>query len=319
MKKILLTILFICLLSASLGYMILFEGKFDNFEDWWDQQTRGSSSFPFSPYKKYRKEASLLYFDEANSIEFLDRHLFWKGSGAIAKPELSQDYGLVNIIVISGGYGYSDQVEAVVRGSGGQDFILGPVTVSNGRVSKVGVINSGTWTNEPLAFHGSDSHPFSGTAEIKFKSGQVIEEIPFLSGKKHGQHTRYNERGVPIFSKDYVHGKKSGTHIFWFSRPLDPDDYKTKSKEGYPSLWIEINEKAKEKFRKKYGTSESNEWVVSKYKLSGGAFGVKLLEHWLDNKKHGLFEGFDEYGNKTFKDEFKHGLRIKHRIFDKTK
>ena len=34
--------------------------------------------------------------------------------------------------------------------------------------------------------------------------------------------------------------------------------------------------------------------------MEGGSFGVKLLEHWHHNLKHGLFEGFDEFGNKTF-------------------
>ena len=34
---------------------------------------------------------------------------------------------------------------------------------------------------------------------------------------------------------------------------------------------------------------------------------------------HGLFEGFDQFGNKTFKDEYKMGLRVKHKTFDKTK
>ena len=82
---------------------------------------------------------------------------------------------------------------------------------------------------------------------------------------------------------------------------------------------MEINEKAKDKFRDKYATPESNEWVVQNYKLSGGDFEVELLEHWYENQKHGLFEGFDRFGNKTFKDEYRHGLRIKHKIFDKTK
>ena len=56
-----------------------------------------------------------------------------------------------------------------------------------------------------------------------------------------------------------------------------------------------------------------------KLQTEGGSFQVKLLEHWLDNQKHGLFEGFDEFGNKTFKDDYSHGKRIKHKIFDKTK
>lgn len=319
MKKFIFSIFLLSILSGGLGYVILFEGKFENFENWWDRQTRDSSSIPFSPYKKYRKDSSQLYFEEANAITFHDRHLFWKGSGAIAMPELSQDHKVVKIIISKGGFGYSDKVDASVTGSGGQDFILGPVFVSNGSIKEVGIIKTGTWADTPLAYHGSDEHPFSGTVETKLAGGQILEKAQYLSGKKHGKHTRYSERGVPVFSKDYVGGKKHGTHLFWFPSPVDPDDYKTKGKEGYTSLWMEINEKAKEKFGERYGSAKSNEWVVSRYKLGGGSFGVKLLEHWFENKKHGLFEGFDYLGNKTFKDEYKYGLRIKHRTFDKTK
>jgi len=32
-----------------------------------------------------------------------------------------------------------------------------------------------------------------------------------------------------------------------------------------------------------------------------------------------LFEAFDRYGNKMYKDEYKLGLRINHRTFDKDK
>ncbi len=319
MKKVLLTFFLITLLSAVLGYVILFEGKFDNFERWWNQKTRDSSSIPFSPYKKLRKDSSLLYFKEANEVLFTDRHLFWKGRGAIAKPELNQDHDLVGVIVASGGFGYSNQVLASVSGSGGEDFELGPVVVENGKIVKVGIRKTAKWSLTPLAYHGNDERPYSGTIESKFKSGQIIEEIQFLSGQIHGKHTRYNERGIPIFSKDYLHGKKHGTHIFWFQEPLDPDSYQPPSGESYASLWMEINEKAKKKFLQNYGSMKSNDWVISKYKLAGGSFEVRLLEHWFENKRHGLFEGFDKYGNKTFKDEYKHGLRTKHRTFDKTK
>ena len=51
----------------------------------------------------------------------------------------------------------------------------------------------------------------------------------------------------------------------------------------------------------KIGSAKSNEWVVSRYKLGGGSFGVKLLEHWFENKKHGLFEGFDYLVTKLLK------------------
>ena len=35
--------------------------------------------------------------------------------------------------------------------------------------------------------------------------------------------------------------------------------------------------------------------------MAGGSFQVKLLEHWENNQKDGLFEGFDRFGNKTLK------------------
>ena len=84
-------------------------------------------------------------------------------------------------------------------------------------------------------------------------------------------------------------------------------------------MWIFLQTEAKEKFGPAYGSHASNQWVVKNYRLKGGSFQVRLLEHWKNNLKHGLFEGFDEFSNKTFKDEFKNGLRIKHQIFDKQK
>lgn len=121
MKKIFIAFLTVTMLSASLAYVILFEGKLKNFEVWWDDKTRHSASIPFSPYKKYRKDSALLYFKGANSIAFEDRHLFWKGSHAIAKPELTQKNKLINVIITTGGFGYSKKVRAYVTGAGGDN------------------------------------------------------------------------------------------------------------------------------------------------------------------------------------------------------
>jgi hypothetical protein len=319
MKKILIALSALGLVTAGLAFMILFEGKFINFETWWDKQTRNSDGIPFSPYNKYIKSSSLLHFKEANSVKFIDRHLFWKGSGAIAKPELTKDNRLVKLVMTYGGYGYSKQVKAIITGSGGQNFELGPVITKNGEIKSVGIIKTSLWNSTPLAYHGEDSFPFSGTMVTKFKTGQIIEEIKYLSGKKHGTQNRFNDKGIGVYSKEYVHGKKHGTHIFWFEQPIDPDNYQSPEGKQYSSLWMEINEKAKQKYKGDVGTPDFNEWVVSKYRLKGGDFTVRLLEHWHYNQKHGLFEGFDKFGNKTFKDEFKYGLRTKHRTFDKTK
>ena len=53
--------------------------------------------------------------------------------------------------------------------------------------------------------------------------------------------------------------------------------------------------------------------------MAGGSFQVRLLEHWENNQKDGLFEGFDRFGNKNFKDEYNMGIRIKHRFLTKRK
>ena len=129
---------------------------------------------------------------------------------------------LLKLSLSKGGFGYSDKVDASVTGSGGQDFILGPVFVSNGSIKEVGIIKTGTWADTPLAYHGSDEHPFSGTVETKLAGGQILEKAQYLSGKKHGKHTRYSERGVPVFSKDYVGGKKHGTHFILVPKSSGP-------------------------------------------------------------------------------------------------
>ena len=113
-------------------------------------------------------------------------------------PELSQDHKVVKIIIIKGGFGYSDKVDASVTGSGGQDFILGPVFVSNGSIKEVGIIKTGTWADTPLAYHGSDEHPFSGTVETKLAGGQILEKVQYLS-EKNMESTQDIARGVLYF------------------------------------------------------------------------------------------------------------------------
>jgi len=322
MKKAFVLIFSILFLTLVFGYAILFEGKFDVLAYKWSNWTRNSESLPFSPYKIRREDSAFLRFEEANRVVFQDNHLFWKGTGAKALAELTVSGKLVNLIVNDGGEGYSNQVMAYVVGANNHEFKLGEVKVSEGRVIDVAVLKASIWSHTPIAYFGNERKPFSGTIEQKFPSGQIIEETPYLSGKIHGKIVRYEERGIPIFSKEYDHGKREGTHIYWFPNPIDPVDYVPKVMQDgdlIPTLWLKIQNDAKEKFGKKFGNHESNKWAVDKYKLSGGSFQVKLLEHWLENRKHGLFEGFDEFGNKTFKDDYDRGLRIKHKTFDKTK
>ena len=177
--------------------------------------------------------------------------------------------------------------------------------------------------SEGLPFAPYKTRIIAKPAIITKAANQIILEDQHLFWKGSGAaFKRWNEYGIPMCSEDYLKGKKQGTHIYWFDQANDPDDYrptKTKNGEIIPTLWIKIREEAKEKFKENFGSHKANEWIIFKYRSLGGDFPVRLLEHWKDNLRHGLFEGFDRFGNKTFKDEYKMGLRIKHRIFDKTR
>ena len=130
---------------------------------------------------------------------------------------------------------------------------------------------------------------------------------------------RFNSLGIPVFEKDYKNGRKDGTHIYWYNKPIDPTDYKPvigSNGDLLPTLWFNILDQAKTK-QNLVLTKQTN-GLSNKFKLEGGSFQVKLLEHWKNNLKHGLFEGFDSKSNKTFKDEYRMGLRIKHQTFDKS-
>ena len=321
MKKLIITLLTICIVFFGFAFLILFEASTDNVFKWWASYARNNPSLPYSPYKIRREDSAFFKMEEANSVKFIDKHLFWKGAGAIALPEMTMSGKLVKLIMQSGGEGYSENVKAIVSGSMGNTFKLGKVFVKDGKIIGVDVEKPSLWHAAPKGFWGNEELPFSGTIEKLFQNGQVMFQKQFLAGLLHGKWNMYQKSGLKKFSKDYVQGKKYGTHIYYFDDPQQPDGYEyIKDGDKLPgTLWLEANEKAKEKFGKDYGSVESNEYVIQLFKAKQGFQQVKLLEHWENNQKHGLFEGFDRFGSKTFKDEFKYGLRVKHRTYDKTK
>ena len=320
MKKFSIAVLAILSVSLVLGFIILFEGSTTNLSVWWKEKFRNSDWVFSSPYKDRRIDSDLLHFESANKIEFIDRHLFWRGSGAIAIPSLTEENQLHEVVVHNGGKGYSDQVIARVTGVMADEFELGPVVVENGVIKKVGIVKAdAAWSRIPLAFCNDEKFPFSGTTEKKYPGGQVITETKYLSGVLHGKVRKFNEIGIPLFEKDYLHGEKEGTHIYWYPKPLDPEGYKPKETDTEPTLWLTLRKKAKVKFGRDSDVNEANSWVVTQYRLEGGKFQVRLLEHWKKNLKHGLFEGYDKNYYQTFESEFAHGHRIKHKTFDKNK
>jgi hypothetical protein len=316
MKKLLIVLVSVLGTSLVMGFIIIFEGNFKKVSIWWKEITRNSDWIYFCPYNERRVDAASLHFEEANGIVFIDKHLFWKGTGALAEPELTDENLLEEVSLKSGGSGYSDQVLARVTGAMANEFELGPVTVENGKVVKVGVKKTTAWNFIPLAFCGDEKFAFSGTVEEKFPSGQIIEESKYLSGELHGKIRKYNEKGIPLHEKDYLHGQKNGTHIYWYPKPMDPDDYKpskSSDSELLPTLWLKLRKEAKGKFGRDFGRQKSNKWVVDNYKLQGGKFPVRILEHWQANLKHGLFEGYDKDFIQTFESDYEEGQRIKHK------
>lgn len=308
--------------TGCMSFFILFEGNFGLVKQWWEDFARESETLPFAPYKSRVVTKSDIRTEAANELIILDQNLFWRGSGAIVTPLLNSDNTVKKFVVKDGGRGYSSLVKAYVSGAGGQNFEISPLIVKGGSIISVPIKKTAKWNNEPRVYVFDEKVPFSGIVESQFPSGQLIEQTPYLSGKIHGTMKSWNEHGIPLYSKDYVSGKKHGTHIFWFEQINDPDDYKPiKSPTGeiYPTLWIKLREDAKEKFGDEFSSHIANEWVTFNYRRKGGDFPVRLLEHWKNNVRHGLFEGFDKFGNKTFKDDYKMGLRVKHKTFDKTK
>lgn len=84
---------------------------------------------PFTPYGSRTEKASKLKRLEATTILIDDNSLFWKGTGTIVEPGLGDGDELVQLKVLSGGYGYSANVTARIIGAGANRFKLGPVTV----------------------------------------------------------------------------------------------------------------------------------------------------------------------------------------------
>ncbi|MFP6900042.1 MAG: hypothetical protein VCA36_03800 [Opitutales bacterium] len=322
-KKLLV---FLAVLVLGLISFFLWFGGINGFVASWQSFSNSSTWMPFSPYGNRVVEASKLTRFIATNVTFEDQCMFWKGQGAVAVPKLNSKGELEHINIIAGGYGYGPEVTARIAGAGSRQFELGETTVRNGRIIAVEIARTGKWYGSPRIFFEDDKLPFSGTAEIKYRTGQIMERRHYLEGEMHGKWSKWKRNGIPLFEKEYVHGLKEGTHMYWYGEPSDPKDYKPTTEEKnkpdpdkktYVSFWVEVNVKVKEVFKgKNPSQQELNEWVVEEYKAEGGSFGPRRLEHFEANLPHGLFEGYDKRGNKIFKDEYEEGKRTKHKAFD---
>jgi antitoxin component YwqK of YwqJK toxin-antitoxin module len=315
MKRVLLIFLITFVIFSGTAFLLLFEGNIKNASSWWSSFTKDKHWMPFSPYSTRVENADKLKVKKSTQIEIIDRHIFWKGSGAIILPKINKDGTLVALNVKEGGRGYSKKVKANITGSGSEKFEIKNITVENGHIKNIYLKSSAKWYFLPTAFLNNESSPYTGIIEKKFPDGQNLRVDQYSNGLLHGISTKFTRAGLPVYKKEYKNGLKHGTHIYYFDIPLNPDN-NLKAKK---TLWDEINDQAKEKFSAFGDTNEKNEWIIENFRLKGGTFQVKLLEHWKENQRDGLFEAFDRFGNKRYKDVYKTGLRIDHKIFDKEK
>ena len=314
MKKGLLLLSIIALTFAGSAFLLLFEGNIKNASTWWESFTRNKDWLPFSPYTNRIENADNLRILDATQIKIVDNHLFWNGSGAIIAPEINQQGMLISLQIKNGGTGYSQDVEAKITGSGQSNIQVGKISVNNGKITDVQLKKKSIWHLLPTAFWGNENLPFTGIVEKKFPNGQNLTVRQYSNGLLHGVSKRFTPKGLPVYKIEYHKGLKHGTHIYYYDIPINPDSDQNSNK----SLWAEINESSNKENASK-DISQINENIIEKFRLKGGSFQVKLLEHWKNNQRDGLFEAFDRYGNKMYKDEYKFGLRTYHRTFDKDK
>jgi len=314
MKKGLLLLSIVAVTFAGSAFLLLFEGNIKNASTWWESFTRNKNWMPFSPYTNRIENADNLRILDATQIKIVDNHLFWNGSGAIIAPEINQRGILINLQIKNGGTGYSQNVEAKITGSGQSDIKIGKISVKNGEITDIQLKEKSSWYLLPTAFWGNEKLPFTGIVEKKFQNGQNLTVQQYSNGLLHGVSKRFTSKGLPVYNIEYHKGLKHGTHIYYYDIPINPDGTEGSKK----TLWAEINE-SNDKVNGSKNVSQVNEDILETFRLKGGAFQVKLLEHWKNNQKDGLFEAFDRYGNKMYKDEYKLGLRTYHRTYDKDK
>ncbi|MBT7650214.1 MAG: hypothetical protein HN553_04470 [Opitutae bacterium] len=315
MKKGLLILSIIAVTFAGSAFLLLFEGNIKNASTWWESFTRNKDWMPYSPYTNRIEDADKLRIMEATQIKIVDNHLFWNGSGAIIVPEINKQGTLVSLLIRNGGSGYSQDVEAKITGSGNGDIQINKISVKNGVITDIQLEGKSKWYLLPTAFWGNETFPFTGTVEKKFPNGQNLTIQQYSNGLLHGVSKRFTIMGLPVYNMEYLKGLKHGTHIYYYDIPINPDS----AGESKKTLWAEINDSYNIEGKPTKDVSKINEDIVETFRLKGGAFQIKLLEHWDNNQKDGLFEAFDRYGNKMYKDEYKLGLRVNHRTFDKDK
>jgi antitoxin component YwqK of YwqJK toxin-antitoxin module len=315
---------FLAFFVLALLYFFLRFGGPEDFVTWYKSFSNDNTWLPNNPYNNRIVGASKLSQLDATRVIFEDQSLFWHGHGASASAKLNEAGELEQLEIASAGSGYGEMVTARVVGAGANQFELGDVTVKNGGIVAIQILKTAKWYKSPHIFFEGESLPYSGTAEIKHRNGQLFERRQYLSGELHGKWEKWKSNGIPVFEKEFLHGLKHGTHMFWHGNPIDPKDYKTNKEassdpdeEKYPSLWVEINQKVQDEFKGKKGSQqERNDWMINTYKEKGGSFSPALLEHFENNKRHGLFEKYDDTGNKILKDEYETGKLIKHKAFD---
>ena len=102
MRKFIITVLTIIVICFGLSFLILFDASIDKSLKWWSSFSHDRPNLPYSPYKIRRVDSAFLRTEEANKVKFIDKHLFWKGSGAVALPELTIKWFYDDVEIVTG-------------------------------------------------------------------------------------------------------------------------------------------------------------------------------------------------------------------------
>ena len=129
----------------------------------------------------------------------------------------------------------------------------------------------------------------------------------YLSGSKHGIWEEWSESGYLILESQYSKGELNGKWITYRSNgtKLWAGNYINGLEDGLWVAWYENGQKKSEGIKKKgkLFTGSYKEWSDR---------GVTILEGmYKEWGKHGIWNGYDDYGNKIFEEHYQNGDIIK--------
>ena len=136
-----------------------------------------------------------------------------------------------------------------------------------------------------------------------YKDGNKRFEGSYLKGSKHGIWKEWSESGYLVLQSHYFKDKLNGEWTTFRSNgtKLWAGNYINGLEDGLWVAWYENGQKKSEGVKKegKFFTGLYTEWSDQGVKVLEGAY-----EQW---GKHGIWRGYDDFGNKVFEEYYQNG------------